>query len=113
MRYRQLDPNGDYVFGYAPNFLINTPDTVAQAVRTRLRLFAGEWFLDTREGLDLTNILGYGTQTLRDQEIRNRILGTPGVTGIASYASQVVGRAYNVQAVLDTLYGSATISEVL
>lgn len=115
MRYRQLDANRDYVFGYAPSFLADSPETVRQAVITRIRLHAQEWFLDLREGLDLTNILGYGTQALRDREIQRRILGTPGVQGITSYASQVdpVTRAYNVQATIATIYGPITINEAL
>lgn len=113
MRYRQMTPDGDYVFGYGTNFLTNTPEAVAQAVLTRLRLYAGEWFLDTREGLDLDHVLGYGTQTTRDREVQQRILGTAGVTGIAAYSSEVSGRGFSVSATIDTLYGQTTISEAL
>jgi hypothetical protein len=52
MRYRKLDANGDYTFGGGSNdFLVNTPETVAQAVMTRLNLLQGEWFLDTTAGM--------------------------------------------------------------
>lgn len=115
MRYRQDDLNGDYVFVGASNFLTNTPEAVAQAVGTRLRLLVGEWFLDQREGLDHTLILGYGTQATRDREIQQRILGTRGVLRITQYSSSVdTGtRAFRVNCTITTAYGEVVISEVL
>lgn len=113
MRYRQMTPEGDYRFGYGTNFLSNTPETVAQAVLTRMRLYKKEWFLDDREGLDLDNVLGYGTQGTRDREVQQRILGTTGVTGIAAYSSQVSVRGFTVGVTIDTLYGQITINEAL
>lgn len=113
MRYRQMDAAGDYVFGQGSKFLANTPECVAQAVRTRLKLFAGEWFLDDRIGLDLNKILGYGTQFTRDLEVQSRIADTQGVLSISEYNSRVDGRAYSVTATIDTVYGAATINEVL
>ncbi len=48
MRYRAWDANGDYTFGQgSKNFLVNSPQCVAQAVVSRLRLQLGEWFIDT------------------------------------------------------------------
>ena len=112
MRYRKLTPTGDYDFGNASRFLANTPETVAQAVGTRLRLYREEWFLDKREGLDLEAILGYGTQATRDLEVQRRILDTQGVTGIASYSSSVQGREFRVSCTIETVYGQATVEGV-
>ncbi len=51
MRYRREDENGDYSFGQGDaTFLTDTPEAVAQAVKTRLALWRGQWFLDTEEG---------------------------------------------------------------
>lgn len=62
MRYRKLNTNGDYTFGQAQsNFYVNTPEAVAQAVKTRLLLIQGEWFLDVSEGTPYSaKILGAG-----------------------------------------------------
>lgn len=110
MRYRQLDAGGDFVFAGASPFLANSPQAVAQAVLTRMRLFTGEWFLDDREGLDKSLILGYGTQGTRDQVVQARIRGTEGVVRIAAYSSSVdEQRNFRVAAVVDTVYGQATI----
>jgi len=62
MKYRRLDVNGDMSFGAGvSNFLINSPEAVAQAVMTRLKLFQGEWFIDTEIGVPYnTKVLGFG-----------------------------------------------------
>ncbi len=106
MKYRTLDSNGDYVVG---QFLVNTPEAVAQAVQTRLLLWKGEWFLDTSDGTPwLQDILGHNTNY--DLEIQERILDTPGVNEIVSYSSSVSsGRALSVTATLNTEYGQATV----
>lgn len=112
MRYRALSPEGDYQFGRAGLFLTNTPEAVAQAITTRLLLWAGEWFLDSKEGTPYKeSILGYGTQGTRDVAIRERILGTPGVNQLLSYSSSVDrSRKMTVTALVDTIYGAATIT---
>lgn len=113
MRYRKQTADGDYAFGSSTVWLVNTPETVAQAVRTRMRLYAGEWFLDDREGLALDRVLGYGTQTTRDLEMQQRIFNTEGVNSIISYESRVDGRDFIVRTTIDTIYGQAEIEETL
>jgi len=109
MRYRLLDAQGDYSFGHGQSdFLINTPETVAQAVKTRMLLWLGEWFLDTRDGTDWNNsVLGKYTEATRDAVIRERILDTPGVNSIITYNSNFDGntRRFSVTVAIDTIYG--------
>lgn len=114
MRYRTLSPTGDYVFGQGlGEFLVNTPEAVAQAVQTRLRLAQGEWFLDKLEGTPYaTQILGHGTLDIYDQAIKERILETTGVTALISYASVLdADRKLTVSCEIETLYGTAQITE--
>lgn len=114
MRYRPLGPDGDYTVGVP--FLINTPQTVAQAVSTRLKLWMGEWFMDTSDGTPWQqNILGPRAGASPDAYIKQRILGTPGVTQLTEYNSVYDGngRTLTVTGVIDTLYGSAPISVAL
>jgi hypothetical protein len=108
-----MTPEGDYQFNGSSAFLSNSPETVAQAVLTRLRLYRGEWFLDSRLGLDKDKILGYGTAPTRDREIQRRILQTLGVKSLVSYVSTITDRAFNVSARIDTIYGIAEINEAL
>lgn len=112
--YTDTPVEGDYLFSGNSPFLVNSPEAVAQAVRTRLRLFAGEWFLDDRVGLDLDKILGNNTQSSRDYEVKRRILGTRGVKSLLSYSSQVTPqRRFVVEATVDTNYGYVNITETL
>lgn len=112
MRYRKLDDDGDMTFGQGRlNFHVDSVEGVGQAVLTRLRLSQGEWFLDVTEGTPYeTQILGYGTLDSRDVAIRDRVLGTQGVTEIAEYSSAVsADRRFSVQARVNTIYGDILI----
>lgn len=115
MRYRALDANGDYTFGQsAANFLVNNSLLVAQAIRTRLLLMQGEWFLDKTEGTPYsTQILGKGTRSLYDQAIKTRILGTQGVNQIVNYSSNLNNRVLTVNALVNTIFGPVTVVTAL
>ena len=114
MIYRKLDAAGDYTFGrQSADFFSNVPEAVAQAVKTRLTLFQGEWFLDTSAGTPYSSqILGSGNIAYYDRAIQDEILGTPGVTSLAAYSSSVnpVTRAATVNATINTAYGAAVIT---
>jgi hypothetical protein len=112
MRQRAFLADGDYSFGTALPFLVNTPLCVAQAIMTRLRLATGEWFLDVTDGTDYQGqILGFNTQASRDLAIRTRILNTPGVKEISNYISLInKSRQMSVIATVNTQFGSVDIS---
>lgn len=116
MRYRKLDENNDYSFGNGNfDFLIDSPECVAQAVQTRLLLLTGEWFLDTSDGTPYAeSILGKSNQITRDAAIRARILETPNVTSIVEYFSEVsAARELSVTARINTAFGQTTITATL
>lgn len=117
MIYRKLDSNGDYTFGQqATNFYVDVPEAVAQAVKTRLGLIQGEWFLDTTIGTPYNSqILGAGMVSKYDAAIQDVILNTIGVNRIVSYASQVdpSSRAATVTCTIDTIYGQTTVQQTL
>jgi len=114
MRYRPLSALGDYTVGVP--FLVNSSACVAQALLTRLKLWQGEWFVDVTDGTPyLQQVLGERPGKNPDAAIKNRILGTPGVTGINSYSSQFDGatRTFTVTANVQTQYGAASVSITL
>lgn len=115
MRYRALNAVGDATFGASQaNFLVNSPETVAQAVLTRLKLLKGEWFLDTTAGMAWkTGVIGVRTRRGYDRAIRDCITGTQGVRSIIGYSSSLAGRALTVTVKIDTIHGPTTVSEVL
>jgi len=115
MRYRKLDANDDYSFGRgAADFWKDVPDAPAQAVKTRLRLEQGEWFLDAREGMPWrTKVLGKRTGDTRDVVIRSHMLKTRSVVSVTGYYSDLNRdtRKFGVGATIDTIYGKAKIVE--
>ena len=117
MRYRKLDANGDYSFGHiTADFYKDSPEAVAQAVRTRLDLWLGDWYLDTSDGTPYkTQVLGERTKPLLDAVIQQRILRTTGVNGITAYSSNinVNTRRVTIQATVNTIYGAVKLSEVI
>lgn len=117
MKYRKLDSNGDYTLGTPADFHVNTPEAVAQVVKTRLALWVGEWFLNVTDGMPWNEqVLG---KRLRgksyDAAIRQRILGTDGVSEIADYSSSIDPdtRALSVSATITTAYGTTKISTTI
>lgn len=111
LRVRAQDADGDFVFGAGPKqWLVDSPDAVAQCARTRLELWEEEWFLDLSDGTPYrTMILGEGTLALYDQAIRERLLATPGVISFEQYASTLAGRMLQVVAKLNTQFGEAPL----
>lgn len=63
-------------------------ETLRQRLATRLRLFAGEWFLDTRAGLDwYGRVLGKNPHpTDAEAALKTLILETPGVASLRRYS---------------------------
>jgi hypothetical protein len=119
MRVRKIDSDGDYVFGHgSSDFHRDSPAGVAQCVKTRLGLFAGEWFLDTSYGMpwggfafnanvvSQGRVLGKGDVQYRDLAIKTCVLNTQGVLSITSYSSILdANRRLSVSITVDTLYG--------
>lgn len=117
MRYRKLDAHGDYVFGHGQSdFYRDQPEAVAQAVKTTLALFAGEWFLDTTVGVPWrTQVLGKYTQNIRDFVIKQAIANTQGVQSLDNYSSSFdpSTRVFSVSASISTAYGTTTLEATL
>ncbi len=113
MRYRKLSPTGDYVFGNGQqDFYRDVPDAVAQAVKTRLLLWLGEWFLDIEIGTQyMQGILGKHSKRLADATIQDRVSGTQGLDGIPQYSSTVNPdtRDMTVEMTIDTIYGPTAV----
>lgn len=108
MRYRQESPTGDYTFGQGEaNFLINTPATVAQAVKTRLLLFLGEYFADLTVGMPWdTEVFGFNTASIYDAVIQQQIAQTKGVESIVNYSSSLnrTTRVLTINCTINTIF---------
>lgn len=114
MRYRREDADGDYTFGSGDDtWLINSPEAVAQAIKTRFELWYGEWFLDTTAGTPwIQSVLGKQKPETYNLAIRQRILETRGVRSILSFNTIVntTTRRVEFTATVDTIYGTTTVT---
>lgn len=114
MRYRREDANGEYTFGSGDDsWLANSADAVAQAVKTRLALWYGQWFLDTTEGTPwLQSVLGKQHLDTAGLAIRQRLLRTEGVQSLTAFDCRLNASTRRVifTATLTTLYGSTTVT---
>jgi hypothetical protein len=122
MRYRKLDENGDMQFGRgSSDFWFDQVEGVGQAVKTRLLLFSGEWFLDRTEGMPWGGfpfndfavtqgrVLGSETAQIRDIAIKQRVLSTPGVLLITEYSSSLIAREFRINMTINTIYGAVRL----
>lgn len=113
MRVRTLSPTGDFTFGASQlNFLIDSPATVAQIVKTSLLLWLAEWYLDTSVGMPwIQGVLGKHSQDTADLTVQDYILGIQGVTDISQYTSVGVQpqRIYVASCTIDTQFGPTPV----
>lgn len=114
MTVRMLDENGDIVTSGTQ--FISERDEIAQTIKTRLRLFLGEYFRDITDGTPwFEQILGKNTNVnAREAALRNRILNSPGVIRLTSFSTNfdnVNTRVYTVTASVLTSYGIVTVTE--
>ncbi|MEN8406042.1 hypothetical protein [Acinetobacter seifertii] len=114
MRYRKLSNEGDYVFGSGKNdFLVNSPEAVAQAILTRLKLWLGEWFADTSDGTGWNqSIVGKQSKKLYELTLHQRVLETPGVKSIVDFQSSLDPdtRRLTVSMTVNTIFGEASLN---
>lgn len=109
-----MDASLDMTFGQGTaNFLIDEPETVAQIIGTRLRLFEGEWFLNETAGVPwLQKIVGAHTLPLAGGIIHSAILGSPGVQSDSNYSCVYDGtiRLLTVDDTVQTIFGQLTVA---
>jgi hypothetical protein len=80
MRVSRITNNGDWTFGKGRANYISASKAIAQNVRTRIRSFTRDWYLDIEHGIDWINLLGRpGTERRIIRAIERQILQTGGV----------------------------------
>ncbi|MCX6027663.1 MAG: hypothetical protein NTY23_15690 [Chloroflexi bacterium] len=91
MRALALDADGDLaltsVRGGLRLTLVEGPEAIAQRIRGRIRLWLGDWFLDTSIGVPYLQILGQkNAAAFAEATLRRVILTTPGVAGLDTFS---------------------------
>ena len=114
MLFRALDENGDWTFGKGLNCYLKDADAMSANIKTRLKTWKSECFVDTELGVDWQNYLGIGTKALLDVDIRRVTMSSDGVIRIDSYESvlDASSRQLTVDATIQTVFSTITLSEV-
>lgn len=117
--YRQLSATGDPLWGQGTANFISNLQAVAQAILTRLKLFQGEWWASTTDGLPLwQSIMGQPaaqqSQQQMDTLISARILGTPWVISLSNVNSSfnTVTRKFSYSATATTQFGTLIVTNI-
>jgi hypothetical protein len=104
---------GDMRFGSGQSdYYRDSPEAVATAIWTRLRLWTGEWFINVTEGTPyMEAVLGTGKRELIEPALRQRILATQGVDSLENFTLVIDPdtRAAFVSATVNTIYGTASL----
>lgn len=112
MLTRRLDSNHDMCFGHGANDYTREAPATAQAVKQRLFLLRGEWFLDTTAGVPYLQQIAVRPEDipLAQSIIKQQILDTEGVASISSFSLELDGntRALMVNATVTTIYDETT-----
>ena len=96
MRYRKQEVyTDDYTFGYGKGNFYGGNEAVAQAIKTKILLFYGEWWEDLGMGIPMfQSIIGQtnrNTVNIAAQSLlRKRILEVKEVTSIVSLKADVI-----------------------
>ncbi|MDQ2804786.1 MAG: hypothetical protein M3Y41_19715, partial [Pseudomonadota bacterium] len=117
LKYRKLDALGDPLQGNAQANFVNDLDAVAQAIATRLKFFAGEWWERRNAGTPVfQSMLGVAGAGRHPETVAllltERILGTPYVTGVSNVATSYnpATRAFQFSCQVTTRFGSLTLT---
>ncbi len=83
MKVSGLSKTGDWRFGRGRAVYVQDSKAIRQNVATRIRSFAGDWFLDVTAGIDWIQLLGRPNSRNRVlREVERVTLATDGVMRI-------------------------------
>lgn len=86
---------------------------IAECIRTRLKLYEGEYLLDTSIGMPWQEILGGKVDLGKLQVLlRREITGVDGVLGITSIHTEVINRSLIINLEVKTVHGDVQIQEM-
>jgi len=113
MRVSGLDSDGDWIFGSGKASYKTQSEAVLQSIKTRLKSFTDDWFLNIEDGIDWINLLGSkDNEDSINREIEKTILQTDGVVAIINFSTTLTDRNLSVSVIYIDVY-SSIIDEIL
>ena len=117
MKNRQLTSEGDYSFGSGIKNYISGVSAIAQAIKTKILLFYGEWWEDIGVGIPMFQSIVGQTDPVTIKNslsmlLQERIQQVSGVSSIDSINISVENRTINPQIIVTTSDSETAIVEV-
>ena len=117
MLFRPLDASGDILPVLSSGALLSGPEAVAQLVKCRLSLLAGEWWETPDLGFPLPDSLASARLTDADAQalassVAAYIRETPGVRDVEDVQFSVVGRRFAFSCSVRTDGGTAAVDYI-
>ncbi len=104
--------DNDYSMGGGRYSFIGGLDYCLQKSKTALMQFSGEWFLDSRDGVEWQRLLGARTaDTEIKNAIKNTLLSVQGVLAVNSVILNINDRKISIYSVITTEYGQGEINQ--
>ena len=114
MMIRNVDANGDFVFGHSLADYLTGDAAIALLLEQRLQLWLGEWFLDVTAGVNWWQVLGTRPPALllAEQELRRIALATDGVVKVTNLALAFSHKTFiaNIQCSVTTVNATGVIT---
>ncbi len=102
---RQIDENGDWIFGNGRNSYLINENAVAQNLQSRILEYRNDWFANYNAGVDYDFLLtNKETQSELETSIRKIILETQDVQSIINFFAEKIERSLNIRVNVTTLY---------
>ena len=102
---RKLDKENDWQFGRGRADYIRKDPEIQQNIKTRLRSFKDDWFLDIEANIPWIELLSsFNKKREIEQEIKRVVLETDGVLRINKLDIIVDNRVAKIEANIDTVY---------
>lgn len=108
MIFRNLDENGDWMFGKGTNNYVSQNSAIGLNIKTRILSWVDDCFFDLPAGIDWLNRLGSKDQRgLLELDLRRIILQSEGVTGILEFDSTLINRNFTANYSVQTIYSQS------
>lgn len=97
MRFRNVDTNGDWVFGKGRNSYLVDTEALMMNIKTRLMSFLNDCFFDTEAGIDWWNLLGAKNQKALLASVQRVVLRSANVRRIVDMQYRLTERNFSIQ----------------
>ncbi len=113
MIFRNLDADGDWLYGHGTGDYVATNDAIGLNIKTRLLSWVNDCFFNMGAGIDWINRLGSKNQrALLEADLRRLIINSEGVTGILTFDTILDERAFTANYSVTTIYSQSYIDSI-